>query len=53
MLSHHFKIATRIDVYVGILKDPEDVLEDIVVPDSINEEEEEQDNMLIEFTRLG
>ncbi|KAG0941094.1 hypothetical protein G6F57_006826 [Rhizopus arrhizus] len=53
VLSHHFKIATRIDVYVGILKDPEDVLEDIVVPDSINEEEEEQDNMLIEFTRLG
>ncbi|CAO3674612.1 unnamed protein product [Rhizopus microsporus] len=49
VLSHHFKIATKIDVYVGILKDPQDVLEDIVVPDTSDED----DNMLIEFTRLG
>ena len=49
VLSHHFKIATKIDVYVGILKDPQDVLEYIVVPDTSDED----DNMLIEFTRLG
>lgn len=50
ILSHHFKIATRIDVYIGILKDPQDVLEDIA-PDTPPSEDE--DNMLIEFTRLG
>ncbi|KAI9262073.1 hypothetical protein BY458DRAFT_515368 [Sporodiniella umbellata] len=49
VLSHHFKIATRIDVYIGVLKDPEDILEDIAVPDTSIDE----DNMLIEFTRLG
>ncbi|KAK4513166.1 uncharacterized protein ATC70_012961 [Mucor velutinosus] len=50
ILSHHFKIATRIDVYIGILKDPQDVLEDIA-PDTPPSQDE--DNMLIEFTRLG
>ncbi|GAN05984.1 centrosomal protein of 104 kDa-like [Mucor ambiguus] len=50
ILSHHFKIATRIDVYIGTLKDPQDVLEDIA-PDTPPSEDE--DNMLIEFSRLG
>ncbi|KAL9538036.1 hypothetical protein MBANPS3_011250 [Mucor bainieri] len=50
ILSHHFKIATRIDVYIGIVKDPQDVLEDIA-PDTLPSEDE--DNMLIEFSRLG
>lgn len=50
VLSHHFKIATKIDVYIGILKDAGDVLEDIA-PDTPPSDDE--DNMLIEFTRLG
>jgi len=50
ILSHHFKIATRIDVYIGILKDPQDVLE-YIAPDTPPSQDE--DNMLIEFTRLG
>ncbi|KAG2192917.1 hypothetical protein INT46_009323 [Mucor plumbeus] len=50
ILSHHFKIATRIDVYIGILKDAQDVLEEIA-PDTPPSKDE--DNMLIEFTRLG
>ncbi|KAI8640199.1 hypothetical protein BD408DRAFT_420103 [Parasitella parasitica] len=50
ILSHHFKIATRIDVYIGVLKDPKDVLEDIV-PDTPPCEDE--DNMLVEFSKLG
>ncbi|RCI04153.1 hypothetical protein CU098_000103, partial [Rhizopus stolonifer] len=50
ILSHHFKIATKIDVYIGVLKDPQDILDDIA-PNTppLNDE----DNMLIEFTRLG
>jgi uncharacterized membrane protein len=50
ILSHHFKIATKIDVYNGILKDAQDVLQDII-PDTPPSDDE--DNMLIEFTRLG
>lgn len=50
ILSHHFKIATTIDVYVGLLKDAQDVLEDIA-PDTPPSDDE--DNMLVEFNRLG
>ncbi|CEP16010.1 hypothetical protein [Parasitella parasitica] len=50
ILSHHFKIATRIDVYIGVLKDPKDVLEEFA-PDTPPSEDE--DNMLVEFTKLG
>ncbi|GAA5810298.1 hypothetical protein MFLAVUS_003718 [Mucor flavus] len=50
ILSHHFKIATKIDVYIGLLKDAQDVLDDIA-PDTPPSDDE--DNMLIEFTRLG
>lgn len=50
ILSHHFKIATKIDVYVGLLKDAKDILDDIA-PDTPPSDDE--DNMLIEFTRLG
>lgn len=37
-------------MYIGILKDAQDVLEEIA-PDTPPSEDE--DNMLIEFTRLG
>ncbi|OBZ82688.1 Centrosomal protein [Choanephora cucurbitarum] len=50
ILSHHFMIATKIDVYIGVLKDPQDLLDDIA-PDTPPVDDE--DNMLIEFTRLG
>ncbi|KAI7895464.1 uncharacterized protein EV154DRAFT_495006 [Mucor mucedo] len=50
ILSHHFKIATKIDVYIGLLKDAKDILDDIA-PDTPPSDDE--DNMLIEFTRLG
>lgn len=50
ILSHHFKIATKIDIYMGTLKDPRDVLEDIIPDTPPNDQE---DNMLIEFRRLG
>ncbi|KAI8362787.1 hypothetical protein BD560DRAFT_437071 [Blakeslea trispora] len=50
ILSHHFMIATKIDVYIGTLKDPQDILDDIA-PDTPPIDDE--DNMLIEFMRLG
>ncbi|KAI8985964.1 hypothetical protein BDB01DRAFT_849801 [Pilobolus umbonatus] len=50
VLSHHFKIATKIDIYVGLLKDAEDILDEIA-PDTPPSDDE--DNTLIEFTRLG
>jgi hypothetical protein len=39
ILSHHFKIATKMDVYIGSLKE-------CLVPET-------SDDMMIEFTRLG
>ncbi|CDH51167.1 flagellar associated protein [Lichtheimia corymbifera JMRC:FSU:9682] len=47
ILSHHYKIATKIDVYIGILKDAIEELDPIAPND------EDEDDMLIEFTRLG
>ncbi|KAF7722353.1 hypothetical protein EC973_003197 [Apophysomyces ossiformis] len=44
ILSHHYKIATKLDVYVGVLKDG------LVLEQS---PEDDDDDMLIEFTRLG
>ncbi|KAG0170146.1 hypothetical protein DFQ29_009418 [Apophysomyces sp. BC1021] len=44
ILSHHYKIATKLDVYVGILKDGLELEET---------NEDDEDDMLIEFTRLG
>ncbi|KAI8146629.1 hypothetical protein BJV82DRAFT_599266 [Fennellomyces sp. T-0311] len=52
VLSHHYKIATKIDVYIGILKDPasiQDEFDEHVAP----EDDEDDDDMVIEFTRLG
>ena len=51
VLSHHYKIATKIDVYIGILKDPatiQDEFDEHVAPS-----EDDDDDMVIEFTRLG
>ncbi|ORX61854.1 hypothetical protein DM01DRAFT_1331327 [Hesseltinella vesiculosa] len=45
LLSHHYKIATKIDVYIGILKEP---TEDMSLPS-----DDDEDDTLIEFTRLG
>ena len=69
VLSHHYKIATKIDVYIGILKDPSSVQNDLdehALPEDDEEEErrrqrreidddedDEDDDMVIEFTRLG
>lgn len=52
VLSHHYKIATKIDVYIGILKDPHDVIDDSArqITDGM---EDDEDDMIIEFTRLG
>ncbi|KAI9313238.1 hypothetical protein BX666DRAFT_1981026 [Dichotomocladium elegans] len=47
ILSHHYKIATKIDVYIGILKDSLGELDDPIAPN------EDDEDMLIEFTRLG
>ena len=52
VLSHHYKIATKIDVYIGILKDPatiQDEFDEHVAPS----EDDDDDDMVIEFTRLG
>jgi hypothetical protein len=48
ILSHHFKIATKIDVYIGLLK--EGIMEN---SDHDEDDDEEEDNALVEFTRLG
>ncbi|KAG2223406.1 hypothetical protein INT45_001712 [Circinella minor] len=69
VLSHHYKIATKIDVYIGILKDPSSIqnaLDEHALPEDDEEEErrrrrreldddedDEDDDMVIEFTRLG
>jgi hypothetical protein len=47
ILSHHFKIATKIDVYIGLLK------EGFMENSDHDEDDEEEDNALVEFTRLG
>ncbi|KAI9304158.1 hypothetical protein BJ944DRAFT_240818 [Cunninghamella echinulata] len=48
LLSHHYKIATKVDIYIGLLKEGTEEL-------SIQSEgdEEDEDDTLIEFTRLG
>ncbi|KAI8388725.1 uncharacterized protein BYT42DRAFT_244737 [Radiomyces spectabilis] len=46
ILSHHYKIASKVDVYVGCLKYDD-------LNSEINSNEDGDDNMLIEFTRLG
>ncbi|KAI9244556.1 hypothetical protein BDA99DRAFT_577124 [Phascolomyces articulosus] len=59
VLSHHYKIATKVDVYIGILKDPSSIQDDLdehVSPEDDaegQEDDEEDDDMVIEFTRLG
>ncbi|CAO3646454.1 unnamed protein product [Cunninghamella blakesleeana] len=45
LLSHHYKIATKVDIYIGLLKEG---TEDLSI-----ESEEDEDDTLIEFTRLG
>ncbi|KAI8885345.1 hypothetical protein K501DRAFT_322450 [Backusella circina FSU 941] len=47
ILSHHFKIATKIDVYIGLLK------EEFIQSTQDDDDDEEEDNALVEFTRLG
>ncbi|KAI7864753.1 hypothetical protein BDF14DRAFT_1884035 [Spinellus fusiger] len=49
VLSHHYKIATKIDVYVGVLKDAPDDMNDTLS----RENDTSEGDMLIEFTRLG
>ncbi|KAI9490222.1 hypothetical protein BDB00DRAFT_562985 [Zychaea mexicana] len=53
VLSHHYKIATKIDVYIGILKDPSSIQDDLDEHVSPEDDEEDEDDMVIEFTRLG
>ncbi|KAI8987921.1 hypothetical protein BDF20DRAFT_910460 [Mycotypha africana] len=65
ILSHQFKIATKVDIYIGLLKDGHDLLLQQTNGNSIglttesnhisdeNDDEEDVDNMVIEFTRLG
>ncbi|KAL0076990.1 hypothetical protein J3Q64DRAFT_1703216 [Phycomyces blakesleeanus] len=54
VLSHHYKIATKIDVYVGVLKDSSEPLEEHL-PESPphTDSDTTEGDMLIEFTRLG
>ncbi|KAG0171874.1 hypothetical protein DFQ29_008645 [Apophysomyces sp. BC1021] len=54
ILSHHYKIATKIDVYIGVLKESIELPEgDQETPPVNQENENDDDDMLIEFTRLG
>lgn len=53
MLSHHYKIATKIDVFVGILKEYREVLDDGNDLDAPAADEDDEDDALVEFTRLG
>lgn len=48
ILSHHYKIATKIDVYVGVAKEPADVPVEFEEPLG-----DDDDDMVVEFTRLG
>ncbi|KAI8073361.1 hypothetical protein BC940DRAFT_291149 [Gongronella butleri] len=48
VLSHHYKIATKIDVYIGLLKEPSDDMASVPTDD-----DDDDDDTLIEFTRLG
>ncbi|ORZ19753.1 hypothetical protein BCR42DRAFT_371491 [Absidia repens] len=44
LLSHHFKIATKVDIYVGLLKESEQ---------DLSQQSDDDTDTLIEFTRLG
>ncbi|ORZ26051.1 hypothetical protein BCR42DRAFT_401487 [Absidia repens] len=44
LLSHHYKIATKIDIYIGLLKESSE---------NLSQQSDDDDDTLIEFTRLG
>lgn len=44
LLSHHYKIATKVDIYVGILKES---------AQDLSQQSDDDADTLIEFTRLG